>query len=726
MADGEITFSTKLDNSELQKQLKDTEKEIERATAAKAKATEAKLPLEKQLESLKPKMEEARKDLEEYRQRVQDARDAIEYSTTPEDKKAAKEALKEDLRYLGAQEKEVAKLEKQWTDAEWKVEQYNAQIADADAKIASAEDKAGGIMQQLEKRNGTVAKAVEKAGVSMKGIEKTLISLARRVFVFQLITKALRSAREYFGKLLSTNQEYNIQVQRLRAALATAFQPLYEAALPVLMKILNLLTQIATVAAQVISNIFGKTVSQSAKAAKALNAQAKAIGGVGSAAEEAAGQLASFDEINQLEDPSSNSGGAGGSDMDFSEIEGAGELSERLQEILNYVGMIGAGLALWKLSDKLPGGLSLVAKKMAGILLTIGSILLFTHGFKDAAKNGIDLFNTLEMIGGAIGAGLGISLLVNSWIPLLIGGLVAAVIGIAYFTGHGQELIDGLWQICEGFNKFIHGEFAEGFADIKIGWEKTIDAQIASIKELFNKFFDWIDTKSGGKYSGFIDNMRTAIGKFLDMLGDFVKGDKKQMALDAVGCLVAIGDALLSLFGLDITVSDIFAPVKNVVNNFFTWWENTIVPKIEALINKVHELKYNLGFNSRFNYSYGTHSGSTGKIDAGIGDLAKDWLRGLKIPFLAEGAVIPPNARFLAALGDQSHGYNLEGPEDMFRGIVREEIRAAGGGQMDSGKLDEMIDLLGALIGAVNGIGDDRIGRAASRYISRTNRARGT
>ena len=95
------------------------------------------------------------------------------------------------------------------------------------------------------------------------------------------------------------------------------------------------------------------------------------------------------------------------------------------------------------------------------------------------------------------------------------------------------------------------------------------------------------------------------------------------------------------------------------------------------------------------------------------------------MPWLANGAVIPPNAPFMAALGDQRNGYNLEGPEDMFRGIVREEVNAARGSGMDSGRLDEMIDLLGVLIEAVNGIGDDRIGRAASRYISRTSRARG-
>lgn len=48
------------------------------------------------------------------------------------------------------------------------------------------------------------------------------------------------------------------------------------------------------------------------------------------------------------------------------------------------------------------------------------------------------------------------------------------------------------------------------------------------------------------------------------------------------------------------------------------------------------------------------------------------------IPQLATGAVIPPNRRFTAVLGDQRNGMNLEAPEGLIRKIVREE--SGGGG----------------------------------------------
>lgn len=46
------------------------------------------------------------------------------------------------------------------------------------------------------------------------------------------------------------------------------------------------------------------------------------------------------------------------------------------------------------------------------------------------------------------------------------------------------------------------------------------------------------------------------------------------------------------------------------------------------------------------------------------------------IPALAKGAVIPPNREFLAVLGDQRNGTNIETPENLLRSIYREENNA--------------------------------------------------
>jgi hypothetical protein len=45
-----------------------------------------------------------------------------------------------------------------------------------------------------------------------------------------------------------------------------------------------------------------------------------------------------------------------------------------------------------------------------------------------------------------------------------------------------------------------------------------------------------------------------------------------------------------------------------------------------------------------------------------------------RIPYLATGAVIPPNNEFAAILGDQKSGTNIEAPEGLIRQIIQEEL----------------------------------------------------
>jgi len=51
----------------------------------------------------------------------------------------------------------------------------------------------------------------------------------------------------------------------------------------------------------------------------------------------------------------------------------------------------------------------------------------------------------------------------------------------------------------------------------------------------------------------------------------------------------------------------------------------------------------------------------------------------IKIPRLATGAVIPPNREFLAVLGDQPRGTNIEAPLDMIVDAFRQAMREYGG-----------------------------------------------
>ena len=88
-----------------------------------------------------------------------------------------------------------------------------------------------------------------------------------------------------------------------------------------------------------------------------------------------------------------------------------------------------------------------------------------------------------------------------------------------------------------------------------------------------------------------------------------------------------------------------------------------------------------------------------------------------QIPKLAQGAVIPPNREFLAVLGDQKNGTNIEAPLDTIRQAVAMEL--AGNPQLEY--LSRMVTLLQEILDKDESItiGDDVIGRAAARWQAR-------
>lgn len=91
------------------------------------------------------------------------------------------------------------------------------------------------------------------------------------------------------------------------------------------------------------------------------------------------------------------------------------------------------------------------------------------------------------------------------------------------------------------------------------------------------------------------------------------------------------------------------------------------------------------------------------------------------LPHLASGAVIPPNSHFVAVLGDQRRGTNIEAPLATIQEAVRSEI----GGMMSG--FQAVVEEVAALRETVEGIeiGDTVIGEAVTRYQQYMNIIRG-
>lgn len=90
-----------------------------------------------------------------------------------------------------------------------------------------------------------------------------------------------------------------------------------------------------------------------------------------------------------------------------------------------------------------------------------------------------------------------------------------------------------------------------------------------------------------------------------------------------------------------------------------------------------------------------------------------------QIPYLAQGAVIPPNREFMAVLGDQSHGTNVEAPLATIQQAVAAVMQDYQDGNLAA--LEQVVAVLRQILEAVYGIhiGDAEIGQAVARYNSR-------
>lgn len=103
---------------------------------------------------------------------------------------------------------------------------------------------------------------------------------------------------------------------------------------------------------------------------------------------------------------------------------------------------------------------------------------------------------------------------------------------------------------------------------------------------------------------------------------------------------------------------------------------NAIVRKVNDTINNINGALSNIEHAFTFTYTYQNPV-------TGFTDRYTSWMnlsRVNSVPYLASGAVIPPRSEFLAVLGDQKSGNNIEAPENLLRKIVREEVPQNQGG----------------------------------------------
>lgn len=580
-------------------------------------------------------------------------------------------------------------------------------------------------------------------------VKSTILS----VMIFNQLSKALRSFTDNVGSALYRSDAFANAMARLKGNIVTAFMPIWDVAVPALTALVNALAKAAGWAAQLTATLFGKTVKAAEDAAVAFNNQSDAAAGAGTAAKDAAKDttkaaketakasdkfLASFDTIEKISSPSA-SGGGGAAGSDGSTITGTA-LAVKAEDLFDPNAgndLVSKFAEAIKTADWSAVGAAISAK-LTGIFSNLGSLVdweVVGPKIESLAKKigsflkGVDWPAVLGSAGTALGKAL-------STIIKGLGTFIAAV----------------PWdKVASGVAKFFKNVFANMDWDgINAKLQKALSSVIKGLNTFFREF-DW---------TGLGNTLGKAASTVLKLLVQLLKDtDWGKLFKGVVSTLVTAVKTLL----VDTNWKNVWLAIKNVLKGLMeaggAIWKGLqeIAGTIAGLVfDGIKEKVAGKNFGQILVDAFNTaKSGLKGVLNAIIGGL-EFWanklidainavirgigvlgggilnLVGLKAPkeighigltrisALAEGAVIPPNREFMAILGDQQHGTNLEAPEGLIRKIVREE----------SGGSAEMLAVLQGILAAVRSgsrieLNGRELGRAVRRELGNTGRASG-
>lgn len=209
----------------------------------------------------------------------------------------------------------------------------------------------------------------------------------------------------------------------------------------------------------------------------------------------------------------------------------------------------------------------------------------------------------------------------------MLGGLIDFLVGV--FTGDWKKAFSGAGQIAQGFADTC-GAIIEWIGDY------ILTPFMSLVKKLFS--VDWV------KYFG-------VAGVAPQELCDLIKAIFKTMKNVFVGIMNFIKYAFTGDW------RNAWQSVKNIFSSIMSGLGDVLRAPINGIISMINQAINGINTLIRgANKIPGVNISTIGKI-----------------PHLASGAVIPPNQEFLAVLGDQRSGNNIEAPEGLIRKIVREE-----------------------------------------------------
>ena len=230
----------------------------------------------------------------------------------------------------------------------------------------------------------------------------------------------------------------------------------------------------------------------------------------------------------------------------------------------------------------------------------------------------------------------------------------------------------------------------DGIGKIFYGLRQVVFYVLDAAKNAFNSFLDWLNEKTGGKLSGIIETIRALFNNAIYQVKDFFAGAIASVKKIFEGLVEFIGGVFSNDWDLAWKgIKDIFKGIINGIITIFEGFVNGAINGLNMLINGLNKLI------------------SVGGIFEGINVIPP--INRVNLPRLATGAVIPPNREFMAVLGDQKSGTNIETPLETMVQAFRTALNEGGGNR---GTAYLMVDrtVLGQLVYDLNNAESQRVG----------------
>lgn len=725
MSDGSVVVEVNVDDKQAQKELNSITQKIERISEKLKEQNTGKTEIVNQSAQLGAQLDVAKAKLE-YMKSGQEffTSDSIlgqeknvsalqkEFDAAADKLDKANEKIRETERRLNAAKEKAADLQKQ---------------------VAGAQKSA----QALAPTTKALSPAAEKAEKSFNKLVGRIKGFAKRVFIFTTITAALRKIKQYMWSAIQTNDDAMNAVARLKGELRTLAQPIVNIAIPAFTALAKIITYTLTGASRLLSLLFGSTYSASKKAAKSLNDQQNAIEGVGSAAKKASKYLAPFDELNTISGNDAGGGSeSGGNAVNFDSDIGSGVNAVMalmtgiallaIGAILTFSGHVGVGIAMMVAgaltvygvyaSDGGEAAKTLVETGLSKILIAIGPM--------------IAILGVVLMLTGNIPWGLGLLIagialfavgeVAENWDLLgtnLVGALANMLIDISpYIALFGAVLLFVPGQQALGIGLIIAGIALFAVGEVGANWELLGTNLTSALTKIFSEISPYIAVFGlllamvpgmmavgigmivagsamfafsviAPNWDSITQALRGPLGKTLAMIGGFLVVLGLMLIFSGVGIPLGIGMLLAGGVSLAAAIAPnwdfIRDKIKNVWQKIKEFWNSYIAPVFTAAwwLNLGKTIMNGLisGIERGINWVLGGVSdmvnGITGILNKipGVNIGRVNW-GNVHIPRLAQGAVIPANREFLAVLGDQKHGTNIEAPLDTIKQAVAEVL----------------------------------------------------